>query len=112
MTSIVLNRRMHTLVLVKDSCELLSFGLGANGQLGGGKTVNSLQPTPTNGDNWTVPVISEATGTLADAKLTEESSVDCRILKGIFSGGDQSFATMEVHPHMDNPEPMVIKILW
>ena len=86
---------MHTLVLVKDSCEVLSFGLGANGQLGRESTSNSLQPDPIQGDYWTAPVISEAAaaGTLLDASLTGGGG---RVLKGIYAGGDQSFATAVV----------------
>jgi hypothetical protein len=90
--------RMHTLVLVKDSCEVLSFGLGANGQLGKENTSNSLQPDPIQGDYWTAPVISEAapTGTLLDASLAGGGGGG-RVLKGIYAGGDQSFTTTVVH---------------
>ena len=90
---------MHTLVLVKDSCEVLSFGLGANGQLGRDNTSNSLQPDPIQGDYWTAPVISEAaaTGTLLDASFTGGGGGGGHILKGIYTGGDQSFATVVVH---------------
>ena len=94
---------MHTLVLVKDSCEVLSFGLGANGQLGRDNTANSLKPDPIKGDYWTAPT---ATGTLLDAHLTGESSADCRVLKGLYAGGDQSFATVVVNAH----EAMVSKV--
>ena len=89
---------MHTLVLVKDSCEVLSFGLGANGQLGKDTTSNSLQPDPIQGDYWTASVISEAaaaTGTLLDATLAGGGGGG-RVLKGIYAGGDQSFATVVV----------------
>ena len=87
--------RMHTLVLVKDSCEVLSFGLGANGQLGRESTSNSLQPDPILGDYWTAPVISEAAamGTLLDVSLAGGGGGGARVLKGIYAGGDQSFAT-------------------
>ena len=91
---------MHTLVLVKDSCEVLSFGLGANGQLGKNNTSNSLQPDPVQGDYWTAPVISEAaaTGTLLNASLAGGGGGGGgRVLKGIYAGGDQSFATIVVH---------------
>ena len=89
---------MHTLVLVKDSCEVLSFGLGANGQLGRESTSNSLQPDPIQGDYWTAPVISEAaaTGTLLDASLAGGGGGGGRVLKGIYAGGDQSFTTTVV----------------
>ena len=88
---------MHTLVLVKGLCEVLSFGLGANGQLGRENTSNSLQPDPIQGDYWTAPVISEAaaTGTLLDASLAGGGGG--RVLKGIYAGGDQSFAIVVVH---------------
>ena len=96
--------RMHTLVLVKDSCELLSFGLGASGQLGSGSSSNLLEPSPIKGDNWTAPVIS---GRLSDTQLTEGTPVDGRTFKGIFAGGDQSFATIVVS--CNSEESMVCK---
>ena len=91
---------MHTLVLVKDSCEVLSFGLGANGQLGRESTSNSLSPTrPHSGGplDW-APVISEAAaaGTLLDTSLAGGGGGGGRVLKGIYAGGDQSFATTVV----------------
>ena len=92
---------MHTLVLVKDPCEVLSFGLGANGQLGRNSTSNSLQPDPIQGGYWTAPAISEtaATGTLLDASLAGEGGGGGRVLKGVYAGGDQSFVTTVVHAH-------------
>lgn len=92
--------RMHTLVLVKGSCEVLSFGLGANGQLGRSKTSNSLQPDPIQGNYWTVPVISEvagATETLSGVSAGEGTPLDSRVLKGLYAGGDQSFVTVVVN---------------
>ena len=105
---VCVNLRMHTLVLLKTTCELFSFGLGANGQLGRGTTSNSLEPSLLKSDYWTAPVI---TGTLLDAQPPEENQVDsadCRVLKGIFAGGDQSFATI-ISGNLDLPdyEPMV-----
>ena len=87
---------MHTLILVKESCELFSFGLGANGQLGHGATTNSLKPCSLEGDYWTA---SGKAGTLVDGCSMEGTDVDTpRILKGIFAGGDQSFVTIhKVH---------------
>lgn len=93
---------MHTLVLVKDSCEPFSFGLGANGQLGSDSTSNSLKPSPLRGRCWTVPVIG---ATLSNEHLTDGTPVDRQVLRGIFAGGDQSFAT--VHVHVDFQERMV-----
>ena len=91
--------RMHTLVVVKDSFEVLSFGLGANGQLGRDSTSNSLQPDPIKGGYWTAPVSDDTDmKTMLDTYIARENSVDGgQVLKGVYAGGDQSFATVVVN---------------
>ena len=99
---------MHTLVFVKATFELWSFGLGANGQLGLGGTSNSLKPASVQGSYWTSPVSCDKAEVLVDGPSTEGTNVDPpRVFRGIFSGGDQSFVTVQTVVKTSADEPMV-----
>ena len=103
---------MHTLVFVQGTFELWSFGLGANGQLGLGGTSNSLKPASVQGSYWTTPVSCEKAEVLVDGPLAEGTNVDpLRIFKGIFSGGDQSFITVQTIVIPSTDDPMVSRKL-
>ena len=99
---------MHTLVFVKATFEMWSFGLGANGQLGLGGTSNSLKPASVQGSYWTTPVSCGKAEVLVDGPSAEGSDVDSpRFVKGIFSGGDQSFVTIQTVVMSSTDDPMV-----
>ena len=65
--------RHHTLVLVQSTGRVYSFGLGSKGQLGTGRSQNSLQPVQVAWSNG------------------GKQDQDCC---KIFSGGDQSFLVL------------------
>ena len=78
------NFRSHTLAFIKENMSVCTFGLGTVGQLGNGRAASSRVPSPV--------VFSQP-----PALTGEGSSVDqltC-VVKRIFAGGDQSFASVE-----------------
>ncbi|KAE8590850.1 hypothetical protein XENTR_v10018230 [Xenopus tropicalis] len=74
--------RQHTLAFVPSSGRIYSFGLGGNGQLGTGSTINRKSPFTVKG-NWL---------TYEDYVRHLPEANGCYCLKRIYSGGDQSFA--------------------
>ena len=77
--------RNHTLALVKSTGRIYSCGLGGSGQLGTGFLNNQKIPTPVLG-HW-CPLYTEAQGVPVDHSF---------LVKKIFAGGDQSFATFSM----------------
>lgn len=77
--------RNHTLVLVRNTGRIYSCGLGGSGQLGTGLLDNRLTPVPVLG-HW-CPLYTEAQGVPVDNNF---------LVKKIFAGGDQSFATFSM----------------
>ena len=78
--------RNHTLALVKSTGRIYGCGLGGSGQLGTGFLTNHKIPTPVLG-NW-CPLYTPAQGVPVDHNLF--------LVKKIFAGGDQSFATFSM----------------
>ena len=77
--------RNHTLALVRNTGRIYSCGLGGSGQLGTGDVTNQKTPTPVLG-NW-CPLYTDAQGVPVDRSF---------LVKKIFAGGDQSFATFSM----------------
>ena len=81
--------RYHTVVLLKDSGRMLTFGLNKSGQLGCG-TVSKLitHPSVVTG-NW---LPHESLNDMKQGSLVDRGSV----VKEIFAGGNQSYAAIYV----------------
>lgn len=77
--------RNHTLALVRSTGRIYSCGLGGSGQLGTGRLHNHKTPMPVLG-HW-CPLYTKAQGVPVDHSF---------LVKKIFAGGDQSFATFSM----------------
>ena len=98
--------------MIETTGKLYSFGLGANGQLGTSTTTNQKIPAPVHG-GWLSSTTLQEEGDLIDfgtpvdlVPLAEHGFV----VKRVFAGGDQSFASVivnkmgaKVRVHVDVP---------
>lgn len=85
--------------MIETTGKLYSFGLGANGQLGTSTTTNQKIPAPVHG-GWLSSTTLQEEGDLIDfgtpvdlVPLAEHGFV----VKRVFAGGDQSFASVIVN---------------
>jgi E3 ubiquitin-protein ligase HERC4 len=88
--------RCHTLALVKSSGKLYGFGLGSSGQLGVGSTGNVATPTLVQGNWMNKEVLPSLLGTSVDP-----NEVEGVVVRRVFAGGDQSFASLVVPGEQD-----------
>jgi len=79
------SNRNHTLALVRNTGRIYGCGLGGSGQLGTGILTNEKTPRPVLG-HW-CPLYTESQGVPVDQSF---------LVKKIFAGGDQSFATFSM----------------
>lgn len=85
--------------MIETTGKIYSFGLGANGQLGTSTTTNQKIPAPVHG-GWLSSNTLQEEGDLIDfgtpvdlVPLAEHGFV----VKRVFAGGDQSFASVIVN---------------
>ena len=85
--------------MIETTGKIYSFGLGANGQLGTSMTTNQKLPAPVHG-SWLSSNTLQEEGDLIDfgtpvdlVPLAEHGFV----VKRVFAGGDQSFASVIVN---------------
>ena len=85
--------------MIETTGKIYSFGLGANGQLGTSTTTNQKLPAPVHG-GWLSSNTLQEEGDLIDfgtpvdlVPLAEHGFV----VKRVFAGGDQSFASVIVN---------------
>ena len=86
--------RCHTLAVVQSSGRVYGFGLGTSGQLGTGSMKNTPVPTPVQG-HWTNR--ERLQQTLVESQMdTSEGTSPGVVVREVFAGGDQSFASLVI----------------
>ena len=101
--------RNHTLAVVRSSGKVYSFGRGDSGQLGTGGPSTHKIPVPVAGE-WLPPSSLPELGDRREDDEVEDMEVECVgvvtseqwVVRRIFAGGDQSFATLAVPTVVSN----------